>query len=197
MYWVLPHTLAVNPYTLSCIEKSLIFWEWEGKCSAFDEPPTWQPSLSFQLPLDALTGGWRFQGITRTNNSTYTCFGRYTNHTSFLAPVTNWCIFCFVLWLNLWVPPWKCLLTFFFFSDQNNSVPTAKMCHMLSQRKDCQVKRERCALRWGITALSSFPGKQRKCIWVLQMQQGNPPLLKYRFIYRKVNLTSLNLFKLV
>lgn len=88
-------TLWQGTHTPVLYRKSFIFWEWEGKCSAFDELLTWQPSLSFQLPLDALTGGWRFQGITCTNNSTYTCFGRYTNHTSFLATVTNWRIFCF------------------------------------------------------------------------------------------------------
>lgn len=54
---------------------------------------------------------------------------------------------------------------FFCFSHQNNFVPTAKMCHILSRCR--QVKGERCALQLGISVLSSYPGKQRRCICVL------------------------------
>lgn len=49
----------------------------------------------FQLPLDAWTGGWTYQGIPRTITSMYTCFGRYTHHTCCLTPNTIWHIICY------------------------------------------------------------------------------------------------------
>lgn len=60
------------------------------------------------------------------------------------------------------------------------------MCHMSSQCKNCQARRGRCALQRGITVPSSFLEEQRKCIWVLWMQQGDRPPLKFEFTNPKV-----------